>query len=73
MTNGVIKEAATRCPGCQNGRRRGQYLCISCWDQLPQWVQKALIRRDGMAHRRAAMLFEQIRQGRPLAEIEVPV
>jgi hypothetical protein len=72
VTNGVIQAAVTRCPGCQQTRRRGDYLCILCWDQLPQGVRKALTRRDGMAHRRAATMFDQIREGRPLAEIEVP-
>jgi hypothetical protein len=71
VTNGVVQGAATRCPGCQQKRRQGQYLCRFCWDQLPEPVQRLLTLRDGMPHRRAAQLFEQIRQGRALSDVEV--
>lgn len=63
--------SATRCPGCGACRRKGLYVCAACWDQLPGWVRRALTKRDGMAHRRGAEFFEQLRQGRALAEIQI--
>lgn len=61
----------TRCPGCGAYRRKGLYVCSSCWDQLPGPVKRALTTRDARAHRRGAEFFEQLRQGRPLAEIQI--
>lgn len=65
-----MKNATTVCP-CGATRRYRQYLCGGCWDQLPGWVQTALKKRDVRAARRGAQLFQQIRDGRALAEIEV--
>lgn len=59
------------CPSCGAQRRRGQYLCTSCWDQLRVWVKNALKKTDTLAGDRLRELYDQIHDGRPLNEIEV--
>ena len=48
---------------------------MTCWDQLRETTRYRLNKRDdkrdGMAWRRAAQMFDQIANGRPLGEIEV--
>lgn len=59
-----------RCP-CGAARRKRQYLCTSCWDQLRVWVKDALDKKDDFAFQRLQELYDQINNGRPLNEIEV--
>lgn len=59
-----------RCP-CGAARRKRQYLCTSCWDQLRVWVKNALRKTDGLAMQRLQELYGQIADDRPLNEIEV--
>lgn len=47
------------------------YVCGACWRALPAETRAALNRRDALTVRRAADLFEQIRQAVPLNEITV--
>lgn len=61
----------TPCPNCGAERRRNQYLCTSCWDQLRVWVKSALRKKDDLALRRLRELYDQIANDRPLNEIEV--
>ena len=61
----------TPCPCCGAVRRRGQYLCTSCWDQLRVWVKNALAKRDELASTRLGELHYEIASGTPLREIEV--
>lgn len=61
----------TPCPNCGAARRRGQYLCTSCWDQLRVWVKNALRKKDVLAMQRLQELYGQIIENRPLNEIEV--
>lgn len=61
----------TPCPNCGAARRRRQYLCTSCWDQLRVWVKNALNKKDDLAMQRLQELYDQVRDGRPLNEIEV--
>lgn len=61
----------TPCPCCGAVRRRNQYLCTSCWDQLRAWVKNALRKKDDLALRRLRELYDQIASDRPLNEIEV--
>lgn len=61
----------TPCPNCGAKRRRGQYLCTSCWDQLRVWVKNALRKKDSLALRRLQELYDQVANERPLKEIEV--
>lgn len=59
------------CKGCGGTRDPRKYLCLQCWDQLPEVTRRLLNRRGGMAVRRAAQLFDQLHHGVPLDEIEV--
>lgn len=62
----------TRCPGCPDGQKAtGKYLCYDCWHQLPLRTHRALKRTDRRAIHRLHALYDQIREGIPLAEIEV--
>lgn len=61
----------TPCPCCGAARRRGQYLCTSCWSQLRVWVKDALRKKDDLAVDRLAELYDQVHDHRPLNEIEV--
>lgn len=61
----------TNCRGCGSQRKAKQYLCVNCWDRLQPWVRAALSKSDHLAGRRGAQLFDQLRAGRLLAEVEV--
>lgn len=61
---------ALRCL-CGGNRRKGQYVCTSCWDQLRVWVKNALKKNDDLSVKRVGELYEQIKDGTPLNEIEV--
>ncbi|AXH66365.1 hypothetical protein SEA_SATIS_216 [Streptomyces phage Satis] len=61
----------TPCPSCGAVRRKGQYLCSGCWDQLRVWVKNALKKKDDLAAQRLRELFDQVHDERPLNEIEV--
>lgn len=61
----------TPCPSCGAARRKAQYLCTSCWDQLRVWVKDALKKTDELALQRFGELYDQVRNDRPLREIEV--
>lgn len=56
---------------CGAARRKGQYLCTSCWGQLRVWVKDALNKRDELASTRFGELHDQLGNGVPLREIEV--
>lgn len=62
---------STPCPNCGAERRRRQYLCTSCWDQLRVWVKNALKKTDDLAAERLRELYDQVHDHRPLNEIEV--
>lgn len=62
----------TRCPGCPDGEKGpGKYLCYDCWGQLPLRTRRALNRKDSRAVARLQELYDQVRTGVPLTEIEV--
>jgi hypothetical protein len=61
----------TPCPACGAARRRRQYLCTSCWDQLRVWVKNALKKDDDLAAERLRELYDQVHDHRPLNEVEV--
>lgn len=59
------------CLACDQPRQAGKYLCLSCWTTLPARAQASLKRRDRLAVARLRELVDQIRNGTPLAQIEV--
>lgn len=65
---------AAWCPGCKEPRRRGgQFLCASCFNQLPALTRQRL-RDDYNAAavlRRATELLEAVKHGTPLEKIQV--
>lgn len=63
----------TPCPNptCHSTRRPRQYLCHTCWDQLPTPARRALSRRDRNAMARLRELHRQLAARTPLHEIGV--
>lgn len=60
------------CPACKTSPRRpGQYLCPTCWGQLPTRTQRSLTRRDRLALTRLRELHQQLTDDTPLREVEV--
>lgn len=60
------------CPSCRTAARGdGKYLCYDCWGGLSLRTRRALQRTDMKAYPRLQELYGQIRDGVPLAEIEV--
>ena len=63
---------AAPCPGpCNGTRQASQYLCRTCWYQLPPRVRAALWHRDNNALARLRELHQQLDKGVPIAEITV--
>ncbi|QCX81089.1 hypothetical protein C9F11_37530 [Streptomyces sp. YIM 121038] len=63
----------TPCPNptCHSTRRPHQYLCWTCWNQLPAPALRSLSRRDPGATARVRQLHRQLERRVPLSEIEV--
>ena len=60
----------SRCHGCEQDARPGQdYLCPTCWPQLPDRTREALKRRDGHLLDRYRRLLAALRHRVPLTEI----
>jgi hypothetical protein len=56
---------------CGSDRAPGQYLCRTCWGQLPATAQQRLNRRDRSAFLRLRELSRQIEAGVPLPDVTV--
>ncbi len=59
------------CPACKEAKAPRQYLCRGCWFTLQPATRTALNKRDGNAMRRLSDLYEALRQGTALHQIEV--
>ena len=67
----MSEKAGPICQGCGKSRNPRQYLCADCWWLLKPWVRTSLLKRDDAAMVRRLQLHGQIRDGRPLEDIEV--
>jgi len=58
-------------PGCDEAKAPRQYLCPGCWVTLTPATRTALNKHDGIAMRRLSDLYEALRQGTALHQIEI--
>lgn len=60
------------CPAnCGNTRAPRQYLCRTCWFQLPTSTRRALSNHGPRAMERLRELLDRIHDGTPLPEIRI--